>query len=150
MPGSEKEVKVKTLDFDGFPLTSCTESEWLSARHAYKADQLNVKKSKNRVTAFAANTPEENGNLSSKSEKSVKSTSSNTSSYTSATFTSQEQRSTIPSSVKQKELEDAVIRCTTITSERNIDSGPSTPTMLQVAEDLSSPMAQSKLSKKTF
>ncbi|KAI6202428.1 hypothetical protein M3Y96_00947400 [Aphelenchoides besseyi] len=102
----------------------------------------------NRVTVFATNIPEENGNLTSQSDQSVKSTSSNSSSYVSATSTPQEQQSTTPTSDEQKDFDETNARCMTITSERNIDSGSSSPTMWKIADDLASPIARSKLSKK--
>ncbi|KAI6197285.1 hypothetical protein M3Y94_01206100 [Aphelenchoides besseyi] len=52
-----KHVKPSEVSSDGIPLTSCSESEWQEARPAYAPDQLNVKKSKNRVTVFATKSP---------------------------------------------------------------------------------------------
>ncbi|KAI6194717.1 hypothetical protein M3Y96_01154300 [Aphelenchoides besseyi] len=53
----EKRVKRSVVSSDGIPLSSCTEAEWQKANPAYAPDQLNVKKSKKRVTVFTTKSP---------------------------------------------------------------------------------------------
>ncbi|KAI6193457.1 hypothetical protein M3Y96_01019900 [Aphelenchoides besseyi] len=113
-----KELKIKTLN-------SCPKTQWQGSGSAFTPNQLNIKRSKNRITALATNTYEESGNLSS-STKSISSPSE-----PSANSNMDVNRA---SSTSQEQHKGTIVKWANVTSEHDIDSEPLTSSIMSESE----------------